>query len=399
MKITFYLLALLLIISCSKKEAKSEKFTQVEIDGLKMDSTKNLPVDYSGIAELNIEKLLNPKPFNLGALLDSINLIPLESGKECLISELTSITFSKDYIYVVDAYQGSSIVIFDKSGKFVTRIKRGNAPHEITTIKNICFNAKTNELIVFHSHYMSFFSPEGKFIKKAKLPINAFSFEITDDGYLFCTIKGIDNRHMGTFSECRLLALNANFEVMYAGKINNSDIETDFCGETRYLKRDNDTIIFTHSFNDTIFTYYNHRVKAKTFLNIGRSSVPRDVLRKDEEIISKELKANNYDFFMGEFESTTSHEYYKLSNHYTRKYTSVFRDKKSNNCISLNSYLIPSYLPCFREPFATHNDYFVSYVNPDNYFVNSMFGKAYCNKNNIKEYDNPILVFYKLKHF
>jgi len=399
MKNVLYLIAILFVISCSKKETKSEKFTQVEIKGLKIDSTKHLPVDHSNIAELNVEKMFNPKPFNFAQILESVMCIPLETKEECLISELKSITFSKDYIYVVDTYQNGGIVIFHKTGKFIKRIERGQAPHEITLLKNICYNDKTNELIVFHSQFMSFYTPKGKFIKKTKLSINAYSFEIINDGYLFYTIKGIDNRHIGKYSDCRLLVLNTNFELMYAGKNSISDIETNFMGHTRYLKRDKDTITISFPFNDTIFTYFNHQIKAKTTLNIGRSSVPRDVLGKGEKIIQMELKANNYDFFLGEFENTTTHEFFNLSNFHTKKYTSVFRDKRSNKCISLNSFIFPEYLPFFREPIATFNDYFVSYVNPDNIFVNSLFGKTYGEKNNIKEFDNPILVFYKLKHF
>ena len=58
----------------------------------------------------------------MSSFVDSISYIPLETKDECLIGFVDKIVATNDYYYVVDKQKTSSVLCFDKLGKFVRKI-------------------------------------------------------------------------------------------------------------------------------------------------------------------------------------------------------------------------------------------------------------------------------------
>lgn len=103
----------------------------------------------------------------------SVDYLPLETTKQSSFAEMSQLeTTSKSYI-IWDAIS-NSIIIFNKSGKFISKIantdKSVDAPFR--KINNFSVDEKKGELMFSdaYSEFIYFYTLEGKFIKKTKRP-------------------------------------------------------------------------------------------------------------------------------------------------------------------------------------------------------------------------------------
>jgi hypothetical protein len=71
-------------------------------------------------------------------IIQSIELIPLETSDSCLVSMVTNPLFTTDRIYIKS---GGSILVFDRKGQFVNRFnRRGRGPQEYTALSSFFLN-------------------------------------------------------------------------------------------------------------------------------------------------------------------------------------------------------------------------------------------------------------------
>ena len=71
-------------------------------------------------------------------LRDSVEIIPLETKDECLLSEIERIEFYKDRIFVLDRTR-KGVYMFDQSGRFIGKIGcQGSGPGEFTSVGFFC---------------------------------------------------------------------------------------------------------------------------------------------------------------------------------------------------------------------------------------------------------------------
>lgn len=395
----YYIIVLAIALSSCMTTTNSgvERFSKDDIASLQMETTKRIEIVKSTAPQINVEAMIGKEAIEMFQNVDSASLVNIETTNECLISEIKSILVSKENIYIVDAFQGGSIVILDRKGKFIKRINVGPGPEEISQLVKMAFNKKTNELIVYHGYYFSYYTSNGTFLKSEKLPIAAHSFEKINEGYLFKSAKGVVNKHLNEYSNCRLFVLDEKFKLLSAGKQNDPYNESYMSAETKNTTTFNDKISITFPFNDTIFEFANNKLIPKLILNFGTKKIPNNLFKNDN--FRERLKKNDYHFYIGDYHENSTHEFLMTNNFYSGNIISIFRDKTSGNCIFGASYNYPKdYFPCTM-PITSTDDRFVSIIHVNSKFVNSKFGKEYCVNNNIKEFDNPILVFYKLKHF
>jgi hypothetical protein len=207
---------LLLFIACSSEVKKRPKFSQKEIASLKLDSTRTLIVQKDSIVRIDLNRFLKKDKFNIGDMIKNIKLIPLETTDKSLIARIENIIITDSAIYIVDSYQGRGIAIFDIEGNFLRRINHGQGPEEIVKLNNIAFDEIAHELVVFHSHYFSFYTSTGKFKRREKVPLNARSFAIIPNGYFFHAANKVDNKHISTI-KYQILITDRNFKLKSIG--------------------------------------------------------------------------------------------------------------------------------------------------------------------------------------
>ena len=101
-------------------------------------------------------------------LIDSIQVVKLETQKDCLISKIYKILYDKDYIYILDGDMSSGALLkYTRSGKFVQKISNtGKGPREYIRLGDFLLADDQIILLDAGRDKIMFFSKNGEFIKE-----------------------------------------------------------------------------------------------------------------------------------------------------------------------------------------------------------------------------------------
>ena len=409
-KVLFYIICAISLISCYKSAERSTKFTPEQVASLGLDSTKSIKVvSTDSIININLNPFLKQDSLRIGEMLKSIKFIPLETTDNSLVANIEEILVTDSNLYIADSYKGGSLLIFDKNGKFLKRIIRGQGPEEILELKSFAFNREKQELIMYHSRFLSFYTPDGKFKRKEMLPFNALDFTVIPNGYLFRNSQGPDNRHLGFSQIFQILITNEDFKLEYIGVPYLYSKENNFEGK-KYISLSEKDINLTFKFNDTIFQYVNNgSLKAKYVLNYRDKKIPDRVIKELPVMdFFKETRDNNYYFFMGKYIENNTNDFFELSNNYIKTNTRIFRNKETGNLLGGTILTTnQSNFPYINIPVTSYKSYFVSYFLPEKMDIlkeiikqsELLSDEDRAILQNIEDDDNPVLVFYELKDF
>jgi hypothetical protein len=110
------------------------------------------------------------------------SILKLETTENSLIGGITSIAFYKDRIFVFDRSISHTLFVFDKSGKFLNKLKRGRGPDEIIDPWDFCIDEENNTILLWDQQMfnLNFYDLNLAFIKSIKCPALA----IRDFDYL-----------------------------------------------------------------------------------------------------------------------------------------------------------------------------------------------------------------------
>ena len=409
MRLLITIVVSVLLLGClgQNSEVKS-RFTTEEILSMNLDSTRNLIVDDNSITKIDLNSFLKVRQFDYTSLIRNAVFIPLETTNESLITIIESIIATDFYIYIIDKYQGGNVLIFNKNGDFIKRIRKGEGPEEILDLKSVDFDYSNQELIVYHNRFFSFFTPEGNFKLKEKLPLNASEFAVTPNGYLFYVPTGFSNEHLGVRHNDMVYITDKKFELKYTGLLDFVSKDNNFENRT-YLNIHDNKVNFTKKFTDTVYQYIDdNKVKIKYALDISDKKLPDRVINQPFELFWKEAGQNDYYYFMGQYIENDTHDFFELENKFLKRSTVIFRDKASGNLQGGSSMKIDiKILPPFWYPIASQGSSFISYFSPYNVPKDSL----YLSENEsisedqkrilkgLKDDDNPVLVFFELNNF
>jgi hypothetical protein len=120
--------------------------------------------------------------FLLSGVATSIRYVPLETRKECYISNAyqCNIRVTKNYFFIVP--RSEPIMIFDRSGKFIRKVGSiGEGPTEVTGFFSYVINETDQWIAVFKPSNSSvlFYSFNGKMIRE--FPVDKSAFKLTSD--------------------------------------------------------------------------------------------------------------------------------------------------------------------------------------------------------------------------
>ena len=406
MKLIFILL-LFFIVACTNKQDNKIKFSQEEIAVLELDATHKVSVQEDDALIVDLNPFLKKQSYNLGEIIKTIDITPLETTDESILSSIEDIIITDSNIYIKDEYKGGELVIFDRQGNFIKRIEKGQGPGEILpSLNNIAFDIENNELIVFNNHFFSFFTPDGQYKRRERIPLNAYSFAITPNGYLFHSLNGLNNRHIDPNSEYQILVTDKKYKLISVGFPYAYSKNNFYEGKTRYIATNKDDVAFTFKFTNSVYQYiddYNINLKYK--LDISKKEIPGKLLQESYDVLMSELENNDYSFYMGDYVENPSHDYFKLTNLHTRQYIDIYRNKQTGNCIGGVGRIVDRtlYVP-LNEPISSFNKYFVSCFFPADNYMDLLTSKVLSDDivkklKSLSEDDNPVLVFYELKEF
>ena len=156
---------LLFVIGCASTEKKSAQSDD-------------------GAIVIDINSALKGEPRNFEDMIESVELIPLETNEASVIGSIVKSIVTDKYIYIVDFYEGSmGLLQFDKNGKFVKRYIRGGGTDEFNHILALSFYDKS--LYVFDTQKFLKFTEDGNFIEtKIYSEKNPATIAKDEDGFV-----------------------------------------------------------------------------------------------------------------------------------------------------------------------------------------------------------------------
>ena len=397
------MLAALLVVGCSQPTKSNYKYTQSEIDALKMDSAKSLSLDCQSVQEINLNPYLKTKDFDFGNAVKAMKAIKLETTNESLIANIYKIILTPQYIYIQDDFKGGGLIIFTAEGKFVRRINHGGGPGELYKLYDIAFDKEANRLIAYQHPFLLHYSPDGEYIEQQKLPFGFYNFVAIPGGYMFKTLDGYGNEHLKEKKNNTLLITDKDFKLRYTA-LPSSHINANYGGYC-YLYKNGDDIQITNNFADTIY-HYDYRkqnLRAVYILDYTDQKLPSFLLEKQGAEFRQALAQNDYYYFIGEYLENDSHQVFFLRNNYRGTQVIVYRDKNTGKLLGgIRGCFDVNEMPAVVFPKSVYEDCFVSVHYPnakDSLLVNSTLLSSQSKQIllNAAMDDNPTLVIFQLK--
>ena len=406
MKFIYVLIGVVfLFVNCSdQKPNNSLKFSPEEISSLNLSSTQMIKRGDDLIEKFDLSSYLGERSFSLGNMIKSIRYLPLETTKESLIAEISQIIVSDKNIYISDN-QLNSVLIFDENGKYLNQIRKGQGPGEILQLKGIAYDTIDNELIVYHNKFLSFFSQYGEFKKRENIPLNARYFTLIPKGYLFYTLNGVDNSHLGYSENNQILITDKSFTLKTRGFPYRLFKNVNYGGEGIHVN--NEEINLTFSFIDTIYQFVNiDTVKAKYAFNLGKKKIPDNVLlniSSMDEFVST-FTENDYYYFSGRYDEIDDYIFIAFRNQFAKAISNFFINKITTNIEGGTQLLQDERFPYLSYPIASKGSFFVSFAQPYDIIPNlNILNNEFVSKENmmslrkLRDDDNPVLIFYELQ--
>lgn len=393
-------------MSCTDYNRKDNHFTDKQIASLNIDDTSILITNTDSIKTINLNPFLKEQGFSLGSMIDKVKLLPLETTDESLMDDIQKILITESYIYIIDYYKGGSVLIFNKKGKFVKRILKGSSPQELYTPNDITFDEARQELLVYNKYYLSFFTADGQFVKREKVPLRADEVTIIPNGYLFKANNGQGNHHFGFSREYLFFVTDKTFKLKSIGLpyyLSNRSSYVNFIG---YLHEGKKNISLTTAYTDTIYEYncQTNKLRAKYALDLSEKGLPKKRLGKTWKELQKTLRENDYFLYNGAYLETQRHELFYAVNWYLKLHSVMYRDKRSGNMKGGTKvqYTANDFFPV-NSPISTYGEYFISCYFPQkkwNFSNNhNITEEDKRSISDLKDDDNPVLVFFSLKDF
>lgn len=359
--------------------------------------------------ELTVQSLID---YNV--LIDTIWYIPLETKKASLIQYIEKVKLNKEYIYVHDAISGV-LLKFDNDGNFITKIgNKGGAPHEYSSIKY--FEIVDNELLILDDRAakIKYYDLNGNYIKDKKLAFRMNQFSSIDDSTFICDITARGNFHITEIEDFKLILCNTNWKIIGRADRYDANSESGLSFSRNVFTRSTDELIYNPSFSYIIFSFEEKKFTEKYFIDVGKRKLPLNFSQNlsTEDFMGKYMTKNS-DFMYIFKPALETKNHLLLTLTYKMQNIPVYYSKATGRIIS-NRYskLLPEFPLGIPDPHDIISDTFIGHINPDMAIHN--FGLVKNDKslvkskipeyiesmiNKLKNDDNPILVFYKLKDF
>lgn len=127
-------------------------------------------------------------------IVDSINVVVLETKSECLIGNISKLISYKDRFYILDV-KLQTVFCFDKEGLFLFKIAhRGRGPEEYTYLEDFNIDPYNNQLMLLVPYgEILYFDLDGCFISKVMLPSGTKAYNeiyaLNSDKLLFISLS------------------------------------------------------------------------------------------------------------------------------------------------------------------------------------------------------------------
>ena len=383
------------------------------------------------------------KIFNLSDVATEIKYVPLETNKESLISNVNRIYYEKDRIYL---FTTNNIVIFDSNGKhLLTFDRRGNGPQEYNYISSNDVDPHSGNILLHafcsdQTASILTYSPEGTLLSRylsdsIQNVLNTKFFKLDDNKFIIkYPISIIDTVEAyakvfdssGTIVQ-RLYKPKLDYYKRKYDRIieisGKNGVKFNFEKNYRIYPlgyRYREFLRFFFYENDTIFSIDRSLNYSPVYvINFGKYKNPEEFdghhSKGDHISLERGTCYETDNFILAEFNLRNfAHEPLETmfpNGKGTSKNTKSFAlyDKSSGKLTLMNTP-IPA-KPGFKEDFEYGPPFFPSYLSSQMYAISIIYPdklKSFADSNpvsaklksiaqNLKEFDNPVVVLVKMK--
>jgi hypothetical protein len=368
-------------------------------------SCSSIESSYQGdLPCINIEIDVNSPVFIKAESVIERKIVQLETIERSLIGEISKLFVTNDRIFVLDSDISQGLFVFNIQGKFLFSInKRGQGPGDFYSINDFFVDSLLRQISIYDTNLrrIHFYDWNGKFIRSHDLSKFWFHscYPVNENTYaLNFTSRAIN------INNFHLLLINKENTIVYRYK----KLITDF-GFTS-----NNHIAFYCGYQknyyvaedcDTIFEISSNGIESGLCVNFGKNKLPKNFFKElSRSTHAEKLLSSNYCYGIRDICETS--EMISFQYLFGSQGRASFFNKETHKTYNGVQYFPP--------PMASSDEFFIGIYDaemvlgmfglidtyPDEYngWLSAMVGEENLSLlNNVKEDDNPLVVFYKIK--
>ena len=147
-----------------------------------------------GAIVIDVNSALKSEGRNFEDMIESIELIPLETTEASVVGSPVNSVITDHYIYIVDFYQGSTgLLQFERNGKFVKRYLRGSGANEFQYINALFYDS--NNLYVYDTQKIIKYTEGGDFVDSKPFNNTNLGMAKMGDGFVTLQIAELSEDH------------------------------------------------------------------------------------------------------------------------------------------------------------------------------------------------------------
>lgn len=223
-------------------------------------------------------------------LQDSIEIIPLETTEQCLISEIKQIELYKDIIYVSDK-GNAKIFVFTAKGHYLNSLgKQGMGPGEYSRLGNFTF--KGDSILIQDLYRNKYIAYDLYTNSHREIPYDVFHKDIVSFGNIAYLVSNYDESDYGDFNLYKFDFYSSN--VMSSEiPFNSKQSDKSMYGLRKYASKYDNEATLIYPLNDTIYILKKDSVYPFYIINFTSRNLPKE-LNIDKNMLFRFVRQNRY---------------------------------------------------------------------------------------------------------
>lgn len=403
--IKYYLfLVSLLFCSCSEYN-RSNYFTEEQKASVMVDSAHTKMTNKDSIIHVYLGKAIEAnEELDINSIIDSVKVVFFDdSCTDAMVGNIEKVIITERYLYVMDRFGQSGVVLFDIDGHFVKRIPFGQGPGEISKVYDIYYDKYKQKLLLDVPRGFAVYEENGEFIEDIIKPLQFSESVCTENGYICWQSPATLNDHLQEHKGNSILFVDREFRLKWSAlpHFNFTCLST----QNSKLTETSESIVYTDPIIDTIYRIDEKGVHAKYVIDLGLDRFPMEKANdrsyiKNRQLFDKVFTSSNY-AFLSRYLETLTHQHFLVS-YSQRGYYSFFRDKESGNIVGGKTFLVnDNVLPMLSDPRFISEDWFVLPYQICRWRFSSPLISKEANERmmQMEEESNQVLFMFKLKRF
>lgn len=332
----------------------------------------------------------------LSSLIDSIQIIPLETHSNGLFGGISKVIIKAGKIYIFDARKANALLVFDqRNGKFLFKVgSRGGGPGEYNLLKNFDVTDDRIYLLVSSQRKVITFNIEGEYLKEDRINFVADDIVALKNGdFLFS--KVYNPRDVARETGYRIKLTDGNFNIKQnLFKLNEND--SQLTRESYFYNYGNDKVSYNAYIQDSVIVFDKLTGKYDAyFFDFGDKKMPQD-----KRLLAKDvLQSTNYCYLY--MAPPFQIDKYVIGTSVIGESIEVFIFDTTNGQLYLNDSHFGSadFSKYMAFPHAEDDNRIYSIINGEMYkvLVNGGFPEDSLASKHLEIEDNMAIIIYKLR--